>query len=156
MPGPPDVVWDLITDWEHQDDWMLEASDFAVTSPQREGVGVEAEATVQIAGIKTRDRVRVAAWEPGEHLAIEHLGWVAGRGDIFLIGLGDDRTHVYWREELWPPGPDPFRRMGLALFKPVMARIFKRHLRVLRGLVRARAGSARAASARGAGARALG
>ena len=46
LPGPSDVVWRLITDWEHQDDWMLEASDFVVTSEQREGVGVEAEATI--------------------------------------------------------------------------------------------------------------
>ncbi len=59
MPGPPEVVWELITDWEHQDDWMLEASDFVVISEHREGVGVEAEATIKIGGIKTRDKVRV-------------------------------------------------------------------------------------------------
>ena len=34
-PGPPEVVWDLITDWEHQGDWQLEARDFVVTSEQR-------------------------------------------------------------------------------------------------------------------------
>ena len=56
MPGPPEVVWALITDWEHQDDWMLEASGFELIGEQREGVGVEAKATVRIAGIKTGTR----------------------------------------------------------------------------------------------------
>ena len=59
---------------------MLEASDFEVVSPNREGVGVEALATVRIGGISTRDRIRVDAWEPERHLGIAHLGWVGGRG----------------------------------------------------------------------------
>lgn len=63
LPGRPDVVWRLITEWEHLDDWMLDASDVRVTSEQREGIGVEAEALVRIGGLKTRDTVRVIGWE---------------------------------------------------------------------------------------------
>ena len=142
MPGPPSVVWELITDWEHQGDWMLEASDFTVVSEHREGIGVEAEATVRIAGIATRDKVRVVGWEPNRRLAIEHLGWVAGRGEIYLTPLGRDRTHVFWREELEPP-IGLLGALGLSAFKPLMRRIFKRDLRILRGLVRARAAKRR-------------
>ncbi len=138
MPGPPDVVWDLITDWEHQDDWMLEASDFVVTTEQREGVGVEAEATITIGGIKTRDRVRVVGWEPPKRLAIEHLGWVTGVGEIHLTPLGTDRTHLFWREDLSPP-LGMLGALGMIGFKPLMRRIFERDLRVLSGLVRAHA-----------------
>ena len=136
LPGPPDVVWRLITDWEHQDDWMLEASDFVVTSDIREGVGVEAEATIKIAGVTTRDKVRVVEWEPEHRLGIEHLGWVSGRGDIFLTKLGGDRTHLFWRERLYPP-LGVAGALGISAFKPVMYRIFKRDLKVLAGLVRA-------------------
>jgi uncharacterized protein YndB with AHSA1/START domain len=139
MPGPPEVVWALLTDWEHQDDWMLEASDFVVVSEQREGVGVEAEATVRIGGLKTRDRVRVAGWEPPKRLVIEHLGWVGGRGELHLTpGLGVPTTHLYWKEELSPP-LGFLGALGLSLFKPLMKRVFRRDLRVLQGLVRARA-----------------
>ena len=137
LPGPPEVVWGLITDWEHQDDWMLEASDFVVTSHQREGVGVEAEATIKIAGISTRDKVRVVAWEPRRRLAIEHLGWVRGRGEIFLTPLDGGRTHLFWREELEPP-LGLAGALGLTGFKRLMRRIFVRDLRVLVGLTRAR------------------
>lgn len=142
MPGPPDVVWELITDWEHQGDWMLEASDFVVISEQREGVGVEAEATISIGGIKTRDRVRVVGWEPRKRLAIEHLGWVSGMGEIHLTPLGTDRTHFFWREDLHPP-LGMLGALGMTGFKPLMRRIFERDVRVLGGLVRARAGSQR-------------
>ena len=138
VPAPRDVVWGLITDWERQGDWMLEASDFVVTSPHREGVGVEAEATIRIAGITTRDRVRVAVWEPPHRLAIDHLGWVSGRGEIHLVPSGPGRSHMFWREELQPP-LGLLGAIGLMSFKPVMKRIFERDLGVLRGLAGRRA-----------------
>lgn len=137
VPGPPSVVWALITDWEHQNDWMLEARDFKVTSKQRKGVGVEAQATISIGGITTRDVVRVVGWEPNRRLAIEHRGWVSGRGEIHLTPLGEDRTHIFWREELEPP-VGVLGALGLTAFKPLMTRLFRRDLKVLAGLVRAR------------------
>lgn len=137
--GPPEAIWELITDWEHQDDWMLEASDFVVVSEAREGVGVEAEATIRIGGIQTRDRVRVSEWEPPRRLAIDHLGWVTGRGTIELTLVAGERTHVWWREELFPP-LGPLGAIGITAFKPLMGRVFRRDLRILAGLARARAG----------------
>jgi Polyketide cyclase / dehydrase and lipid transport len=142
MPGPPEIVWELITDFEHQDDWMLEASDFVVTSEQPEGVGATAEATISIAGITTRDRVEVIAWEPGRRLGIRHLGWVRGEGNVYLTGLPDGRTHFYWREELEPP-IGMLGAVGMSMFKPLMGRVFRRDARILAGLVRARAGVAK-------------
>lgn len=136
MPAPPPVVWRLITDWENQGDWMLEASDFKVISEGREGLGVEAEATVTIGGISTRDKVTIVGWEPDHRLAIRHEGWVEGVGEIFLTPINKDRTHVFWREELSPP-VGMAGALGLSAFKPVMKRVFQRDLRVLAGLCRA-------------------
>jgi uncharacterized protein YndB with AHSA1/START domain len=138
LPASSETVWDLITDWEHLDEWMLEASDFVVSSQQREGVGVEAEATVSIAGIRTRDRVRVSQWEVGRRLAIEHLGWVSGAAEMSLTPQGGDKTLLLWRETLWPP-LGGIGTVGLNLMKPVMHRIFQRDVRILIGLARARA-----------------
>ena len=133
IPAPPDAVWELLTDWERQGDWMLEASDFVVTSPHREGIGVEAEATIRIGGIKTRDKIQVVGWEPNHRLAIRHLGWVTGLGEIFLTPSGPGRSHVFWREELYPPW-GVAGAIGLTIFKPIMRRIFERDVRELRGL----------------------
>lgn len=137
MHAPPEVIWDLITDWERQGDWMLEASDFVVTSAHREGLGVEAEATIKIAGITTRDRIRVGGWEPPRHLAIEHLGWVSGRGEIHVFPSGPARSRVFWREELHPP-LGILGATGLSVFKPVMKHIFDRDLDVLARLAASR------------------
>lgn len=138
MPGPPEVVWELITDWEHQDDWMLEARDFTVTSEKDKGVGVEAEATIRVAGITTRDKVRVTGWDPPRKLVIEHGGWVSGRGMMSLTPLKGSRTHLFWREELYPPA-GILGSIGMTALKPVMGRVFGRDLKVLAGLVRAAA-----------------
>ena len=136
LPGPPEIVWELITDWEHQDDWMLEATDFAVVSSHREGLGVEAEATVSIGGIKTRDRVRITRWESGQVLGIEHLGWVSGHADMTLVP-SNGSTRFVWREHFKPP-LGVVGAMGMTLAKPLMHRIFMRDLRILVSLVRAR------------------
>ncbi|HWC14170.1 MAG TPA: SRPBCC family protein [Actinomycetota bacterium] len=139
LPGPPEVVWELITDWENLGDWMLEASDFVVTSEQRSGEGVVAEATIRIGGISTRDRVRVSGWDPPKRLKIDHLGWVAGTGEMHLTALPGDRTHLFWREELIPPQSlGGVGAVGLTAFRPLMRRIFERDLRILKGLTRAR------------------
>ncbi len=137
LPCPPPVAWDLITDWENQGDWMLEAGDFVITSDFREGVGVEGEATVTIGGITTRDKVRVTGWEPNRRLVIEHTGWVSGRGEMYFTALGEDRTHLFWREELYPP-MGALGAVGITAFKPLMKRTFERDLRVLESLARAR------------------
>jgi carbon monoxide dehydrogenase subunit G len=138
MPGPPEVVWAVITDWEHQGDWMLEASKFEVIGDQREGVGVEARATVRIAGIRTRDTVRVSMWEPPRILVIDHMGWVKGAGEIQLQPVSEG-TRMRWRETLFPPRAlGPVGRLGLRATAPLMKRIFRRDLRVLRGLIRTR------------------
>lgn len=134
LDAAPQVVWELLTHWERQGDWMLEASDFVVVSPHRAGVGVEAEATVRIGGISTRDRIRVDVWDPPRHLGIEHLGWVGGRGDLRMRPLDGGRTRLDWREELHPP-LGPLGAIGIRLFKPLMRRIFVRDARVLAGLV---------------------
>jgi len=130
VPATPEDVWRLVTDWERQGDWMLEASDFVVTSAHREGVGVEAEATIRIAGVTTRDRIRVSVWQPPRRLTIEHLGWVSGHGEIYIAPAGAGRSRVFWREELHPP-LGVLGAIGLSAFKPMMRRIFERDIEVL-------------------------
>jgi hypothetical protein len=134
LPGPTDVVWRLITDWERQSEWMLEMSDVVVTSASRQGVGVTAEATVKIAGISTRDPIRVDVWEPPRRLGIVHEGWVRGRGDLRLTALGDETTRLDWREELRPPW-SIVGALGMRMFRPLLARAFRRDVGALQALV---------------------
>jgi hypothetical protein len=112
---------------------MKEARDFTVVSDRREGVGVEATATIRILGITTRDRIRVTRWEPPTILEIAHLGWVRGTGYMELAPT-EEGSHLFWRESLQPPWGIA-GRLGMRMLRPSMRRIFQRDLGLLRDLV---------------------
>jgi hypothetical protein len=130
---PAEAVWPYLVDWERLDRWMKEARGFEVIGERREGVGVEAEATIRIAGITTRDRVRVSQWHPPVLLEIEHLGWVKGTGYMELSPI-EGGCNMFWREELFAP-LGPLGRSGLRLISPIMRGVFRRDLRLLKELV---------------------
>lgn len=133
IPRKPDIVWPYLVDWERLNRWMLEARAFRVTGPSRVGVGVEAEATIRIAGITTRDPIRVTRWEPPSVLEMDHLGWVKGKGYMELTPE-DGETTLLWRENLVPPW-GWLGATGMRVVAPLMRRAFLRDLRVLRDLV---------------------
>lgn len=136
IEAPPEVVWKYLVDWEGLERWMLEGKGFRVTSAEREGVGVTAEATIRIAGVSTHDAVRVSRWEPPHLLEIEHYGWVSGSGMMRCRSMKSG-THLFWRETLLPPW-GPVGAVGLAFFKPILRRIFGRDLKMLKSLVEQR------------------
>ncbi|HYR61977.1 MAG TPA: SRPBCC family protein [Actinomycetota bacterium] len=133
--GPAQVVWDRLVDWENLGQWMKEAWDFRVTTRHREGVGVEAEAKVRVAGITTADSVIVRRWEPPEWFEIEHMGWVGGRGLMHCRPTANG-TYLWWRETLQPP-LGWLGWVGMQVVRPVMAWIFNRDLALLKELVEA-------------------
>lgn len=130
---PPSAVWPYLVDWEHLDRWMEEISDVRVVTGHRHGLGVEAEATVRIGGISTRDHIRVTRWEPPRVLEIAHLGWVRGSGHMELTPTGDQSV-LAWRELLVAPW-GPVGALGMRAFRPVLRRVFRRDIRRLRHLV---------------------
>lgn len=132
---PAEAIWPHLVDWENLERWMHEARDFRVVGNRREGVGVEAQATVRIAGFTTRDRIRVTRWEPPAILEMAHLGWVKGAGYMELSPL-DRGTRLFWREELVPPW-GVIGAIGLRMLAPLMRRTFARDLRLLRALTEA-------------------
>lgn len=138
--APAEVVWPYLVDWENLGRWMIEASEFVVTSPHREGVGVTSEATIRIAGITTRDAIRVSRWEPPRLLEIQHLGWVKGTGLMQCVPEWSG-TRLLWRETLEPP-LWMLGAAGLRAFKPLMRRIFEHDLALLKELVESKSNPA--------------
>ena len=130
---PAEAVWPWLVDWEGLPRWMREMRNVRVVGPQREGLGVEAEATVRIGGVTTRDRIRVTRWEPPAVLEIAHLGWVTGSGYMEL-SPSEQGTRLFWRETLVPPW-GVLGRLGMVLIRPLMRLTFRRDLRRLRALV---------------------
>jgi hypothetical protein len=127
--APRAVVWDVLTRWELQPDWMLDAKAVHVLTPRREGVGVTLRCPTNLLGVTVQDVMRVTGWREPAYLEVTHLGSViTGYGAFELESDGDDATHLRWWEEVDPP----LGRLGewgaSTLALPVLRRVFSRSL----------------------------
>jgi carbon monoxide dehydrogenase subunit G len=127
--APPQVVWDVLTHWERQSEWMLDAKSVEVLTPQREGVGVTIRCPTNLLGVTVEDVMRVTAWSEPTLLEVTHLGRIiTGSGAFELVPEGDGWTRIDWWEEVDPP----FGALGEfganLLVLPILRRIFTRSL----------------------------
>lgn len=127
--APRDVVWDVLTQWERQPEWMLDAKSVEVLTPEREGVGVTIRCPTNLMGVTVEDVMRVTAWRDREELEVTHLGRViTGTGAFLLSDAPDGGTRIAWWEVVDPP-LGAFGEWGATTFVlPVLKRIFGRSL----------------------------
>ena len=137
IAAPRSKVWRYLVDWEGLYRWMSELSALRITSAQREGVGVEGEATVRIGGITTRDRIRVTSWDPLSELTIAHLGWVSGSGLMRCVDAPAGTT-FFWTETLQPP-LGLLGLLGMTVLKPLIRQTFVKDVARLKTLVESQA-----------------
>ncbi|MFA9429831.1 SRPBCC family protein [Egicoccus sp. AB-alg2] len=137
----PERVWDALTAWERQPEWMLDAKAVEVLTPRREGVGVTLRCPTNLLGVTVQDVMRVTGWDPPRRLEVTHLGAViTGTGAFELEALPDGRTRATWWEAVDPP----LGRLGewgaSVLVRPILRRVFGRSLANLAALAEAQAG----------------
>lgn len=130
--APRDVVWDVLIDWEQQPRWMLDAKEVHVTSPHREGLGVELRCPTNLLGLTVQDTMRVTGWDAPRYLEVTHTGRIiTGTGAFELSVLPDGGTRIGWWEEVDPP-LGAVGELGARVFAlPIIRRIFRRSLRNL-------------------------
>jgi hypothetical protein len=129
IAAPRVTVWGVLTTWERQSEWMLDAKAVHVLTPEREGVGVTIRCPTNLLGVTVQDVMRVTGWREPSYLEVTHLGRIiTGRGAFELVELGPDRTRVGWWEEVDPP-LGALGEWGATTFVlPVLRRIFRRSL----------------------------
>lgn len=132
VAASPEVVWEVLTEWERQAEWMRDARSVEVLTPTREGEGVTLRVPTRILGVVVDDIMRVTGWDPPHRLEVVHLGRVIrGLGAFELAGTPRGTTVTWW-EEIDPP----LGRLGAwgarVLVRPLVERIFRRSLRGLR------------------------
>lgn len=136
IAAPPSVVWADVERLETHPEWMRDAVRIDFVGPARRGVGTEAVCLTRVGPLRTHDRMRVTAWEPGTRLAIEHVGAVRGTGELALTVHGSGTT-VTWTERLrfpwWLAGG-----VGARAARPLLARIWRGNLERLRTRVESR------------------
>jgi len=142
--APIAVVWEVLTRWEEQPRWMLDAKEVHVTSGHREGVGVELRCPTNLLGFTVQDTMRVTRWEPPHVLEVVHTGRIITGIGAFELSERDGGTRIGWWEEVDPP-LGALGEFGANLFvAPIVRRIFRRSLRNLARASEAAEGTATA------------
>jgi carbon monoxide dehydrogenase subunit G len=143
VDAPRRVVWDVLTTWERQPEWMVDAKDIEILTPQRQGEGVTLRCPTNLLGVTVQDVMRVTGWDEPHYLEVTHLGKIiTGTGAFVLEEAGPDVTMVTWWEEVDPP----LGRLGewgaSTLVVPILRRIFGRSLRNLAAMAEREAAAA--------------
>ncbi|MFP4635289.1 MAG: SRPBCC family protein [Nitriliruptoraceae bacterium] len=129
VDAAPGVVWSVLTDWERQPQWMLDAQQVVVLTPERRGVGVTIRCPTNLFGVIVQDVMRVTAWEPRRRLAVVHLGRIiTGTAAFELEELPGGRTRVTWWEHVDPPLGALGEWGATTLVRPILRRVFARSL----------------------------
>jgi uncharacterized membrane protein len=143
VAAPREVVWRVLTDWERQPEWMLDAKEVHVLTPQRTGEGVTIRCPTNLLGVTVQDVMRVTGWREPSYLEVTHLGRIiTGVGAFELEELPDDRTRLVWWEEIDPPLGAVGAWGAQRLVLPVLRRIFARSLANLAALAEGDASAA--------------
>jgi hypothetical protein len=130
-------AWSVLTDWERQADWMLDADAVEVTSEPREGVGVTVDVRTRLFQVPAfTDTIEVVAWEPPTELVIVHGPPIRGRG-TWALADHDGVTTFTWTEEV-ELATSALGRIVTACYAPVLGVLMRRSLRGLRGAIIAR------------------
>jgi carbon monoxide dehydrogenase subunit G len=124
MDAPADVVWQAVTDWERQSEWML-ATRVEVTSPgEGRQLGATLRAVTGIGPLRFVDAMEIVEWTvpngDGPHrCVVRHTGRVVrGDGVFEVVPLGPARSRLIWSELLDIP-LGALGRVGWLLAQPV-------------------------------------
>ncbi|MEX0868657.1 MAG: SRPBCC family protein, partial [Nitriliruptoraceae bacterium] len=128
VDAPVEAVWELLTHWERQPEWMLDAVDVEVLTPQRAGVGVTIRCPTRLLGVVVDDTMRVTVFEPPHRLVVQHLGRIIRGHGAFELAPRDGRTAVVWWEVVDVPFGPVGEFLATLFVLPLLERVFRRSL----------------------------
>lgn len=130
VDAAPAVVWDAVTDWSRQSDWMLGT---VVRATEQGGVGIGGgiEAFTGVGRLGFLDTMVITEWDPPRRCVVRHTGSVVrGLGIFEVFSLPEGRSRFVWAEELDLP-LGPVGRLGWPVVRPAFAWGVRRSLRRL-------------------------
>ena len=117
IQAPAQKVWDAITNWQAQSDWMLGTKVWPVEGDGA-GVGGKIEAFTGIWRIGFLDTMEITGWEPPKRCDVNHTGRVVGgTGTVEVVSTGDSTSKFIWSEDLDLP-LGIFGKVGFFFVKP--------------------------------------
>ncbi len=105
IAAPPQIVWDVVTSWEEQGDWMPATTVRHLPGP-RKAIGERFVARSGVGPFAIDDAITVTAWDPPERCEILHTGRVVrGVGAFWVKPLATGTRFVWWERIDVPGGP---------------------------------------------------
>lgn len=102
VQASPEVVWELATDWERQQDWMLGTEVRLVAGDG--GAGSRLVAVTGLRGVGVVDHMEIVEFEPAHSCRVRHDGeLVCGEGGFNVIRAGNSASTFVWWERLELP-----------------------------------------------------
>ncbi len=133
VEAPAQDVWDLLTDWDQHDRWMLLTS-----ASGGRAQGAQIEAFTGLGRVGLRDPMTIVVWEPPQRCVVRHTGRIVrGSGAFEVRELAPSRSRIVWSEWLDLP-LGPVGRLGWLLVRPLARFGVALSLRRLARLVEAR------------------
>lgn len=137
IAAPAGVVWDYVTDWPRQAEWIpgtrVERVDHA------DGLGGRFRAWTGVGRLGFWDPMTITGWERhadgGGRCEVLHLGAVVkGEGEFVVVRRDEDTSRFVWAEVVVVP-LGRFGAIGWRLVRPVLERVIDRGLGTLRRTV---------------------
>ncbi len=120
VDAPPQAVWDAVTDWPRQSEWML-GTTVRATDHGGVGVGGGIEAFTGVGRAGFLDTMVITEWDPPRRCVVRHTGDVVkGLGIFEVVALREGRSRFVWAEELDLP-LGVLGRLGWPLVRPGFA-----------------------------------
>ena len=117
VQAPALQVWNAITNWQAQSDWMLGTKVWPVNGDGT-GVGGQIEAFTGIWRIGFLDTMEITAWNPPTKCDVLHTGRVVrGTGTFEVVATSDSTSKFIWSENLDLP-LGVIGKVGFTIVKP--------------------------------------
>lgn len=133
IAAPPERIWQVLSDWERQSEWMPDVAWMRLLGPERE-FGARLEVRTKVFGVPlATDLIEVTAWDPPRRLAIRHVGVVVGTGEWSLAPT--PQGTVFTWVEAFRMSPPILGDLGLWLYSPWQRMMLRRSIRNLKLIV---------------------
>ncbi|WP_203433728.1 SRPBCC family protein [Jiangella asiatica] len=120
VPAAADHVWQVLTDWSAQSDWIPLTRVRTTGDGLGHEVGGRIEAWTGVGRVGFLDTMVVTAWEPPRRCEVMHTGrLVRGPGLFAVTALGERHAVVTWEERLDLP-LGRLGRAGWPLVRPLV------------------------------------
>jgi uncharacterized protein YndB with AHSA1/START domain len=135
VAAPPELVWEVVTDWVGQGEWMM-ATTVRVLDDEP-GVGQRIEAFTGVGRLGVWDAMTVTRWDPPRRVDVVHTGRVIRGTGVFEVVPTDSGSVFVWSEDLEIP-LGAIGRAGWPLVRPAFASAVQASLRKMAAIAESR------------------